>query len=89
MAKYVKGFIVIYRKYQYSSHLGAPCTPGITVISKNLEILDCNQTLVQFFVESASFDSLERLVLAVDLGHDVPQQLGLLLTGQADRQDRR
>lgn len=85
VAKYVKGFIVIYRKYQCGLHLGAPCTPGITVISGESQ----PTKMVQFFVESASFDSLERLVLAVDLGHDVPQQLGLLLAGQSDRQDRR
>lgn len=36
-----------------------------------------------------NLDSLERFVLAVDLGHNVPQQFGLLLTGRAEKQDRR
>lgn len=37
-------------------------------------------------VSLASLDSLEGFILAVDLGHDVPQQLGLLLTESRQRQ---
>lgn len=36
-----------------------------------------------------NLDSLQRFVLAVDLGHNVPQQFGLLLTGRAEKHDTR
>lgn len=35
-----------------------------------------------------NLDSLQCFVLAVDLGHNIPQQFGLLLTGRSEKHDR-